>query len=247
MQSLAACREIAWYAWKPNGTPGMTLEEFLQRDVDEALASSGVLKLDAGSLDEDALTACSEIVARKLGTPTRGRSHALVETLRPKLPGAAPVSSLSGKYGFKQFPFHVDGAHWAVPARFLVLACLRSDEQRTPTLLADRKALALAPDEEALLRSAVFLVRNGRNSFYASIITNGQSFARIDPGCMEPLSAEGEAALRLFSSERLAPHVQRIVWKAGDVAIIDNWRMLHARAPVQSKNSERILLRCLVA
>lgn len=197
-------------------------------------------------MEEKALSDWTEMVARRLGTPTRGRSLPVVEILKPRRPGEAPSASLSGKYGFEQFPFHVDGAHWSTPARFLVLACLRTDEHRTPTLLVDRMAIALTSDEEALLRSAVYLVRNGRNSFYASIVSIGQPFVRLDPGCMEPLSPEGEAALRLFSGERLSPHVQRITWNAGDVTIVDNWRMLHARAPVQSTNSDRVLLRCLV-
>ncbi|MDX0906352.1 hypothetical protein GOL75_14050 [Sinorhizobium medicae] len=77
-------------------------------------------------------------------------------------------------------------------------------------------------------------------------MSRGQPFVRVDPGCMEPLSADGEAALQLFSNERASPHVQRITWNAGDVAVIDNWRMLHARAPVRSANSDRVLLRCLV-
>ncbi|ACS55872.1 hypothetical protein Rleg_1584 [Rhizobium leguminosarum bv. trifolii WSM1325] len=224
----------------------MNIEDLLARDIDEHLVSSGWLKLEGGPVEEKALSDWTEMVARRLGTPTRGRSLPVVEILKPRRPGEAPSASLSGKYGFEQFPFHVDGAHWSTPARFLVLACLRTDEHRTPTLLVDRMAIALTSDEEALLRSAVYLVRNGRNSFYASIVSIGQPFVRLDPGCMEPLSPEGEAALRLFSGERLSPHVQRITWNAGDVTIVDNWRMLHARAPVQSTNSDRVLLRCLV-
>jgi alpha-ketoglutarate-dependent taurine dioxygenase len=224
----------------------MNISEFLQRPIDKISFPSGWVKLESAHVDESALAEQTEMVARKLGTPTRGRSRPLVEVLRPRGVSDAPATSLSGKYGFDQFPFHVDGAHWSVPARFLILACVESDGGTTPTLLVDRMAISLTQDEEVLLRSAAYLVRNGRNSFYGSILTGDRPFARVDPGCMEPLSADGERALKLFSAERLAPHVQAITWNVGDVVVIDNWRMLHARAPVQSNKSERILLRCLV-
>lgn len=225
----------------------MNIERFLDVGPDERLLSSGWLKLEGGPLDEQALSSVTELVARRLGTPARGRSLPFVEALKPHAPDEASIASLSGKYGFAQFPFHVDGAHWTVPARFLVLACVKSDETRTPTLLVDRKALALTPEEEALVRSSTFLVRNGRKSFYASMQTRGQPFFRLDPGCMEPLTADSEEALELFAGERLAPHIQSLYWEAGDVAVVDNWRMLHARAPVVSNKSDRTLLRCLVS
>ncbi len=225
----------------------MNIESFLEVGPDESLLSSGWLKLEGGPVDEQPLLSVTELVARRLGTPVRGRSLPVVEVLKPQAPDEAPVQSLSGKYGFEQFPFHIDGAHWTVPARFLVLACVNSDKMKTPTLLVDRKALALTPEDEALVRSSTFLVRNGRNSFYASMQTRGQPFIRLDPGCMEPLTADSEEALELFAGERLAPHIQSINWEAGDVAVIDNWRMLHARAPVISNKSNRTLLRCLVS
>src|ERR1039457_4271027 len=41
-------------------------------------------------------------------------------------------------------------------------------------------------EEEVLLRSGVFLVRNGRASWYSTILSGERPYVRFDPGCMFP-------------------------------------------------------------
>jgi len=154
---------------------------------------------------------------------------------------------LSRQYGLGAFPFHVDTAHWAVPARFMILSCVAPGEEVVPTLLVNRDDLHFDGEEQGLARSAVFFVKNGRNSFYSSILERGRGFIRYDPGCMEPWSRDAKHALALFSRERIWPYIQQVFWKPGDSLIIDNWRMLHARAAVNVNASNRLLLRCLVS
>jgi hypothetical protein len=116
-----------------------------------------------------------------------------------------------------------------------------------PTLLVDRDSVSLAEEEKALAKSAVFLIKNGRNSFYSSILGSRQGFIRYDPGCMEPQTQDAVEALKFYSHERVRSCLHEVNWNPGDTLIIDNWRILHARAAVGKNSSNRLLLRCLVS
>jgi hypothetical protein len=124
-----------------------------------------------------------------------------------------------------------------------VLGCVESGSESVPTLLLDRLGVKLSREELQLARSAVFHVRNGRGSFYASIVGLDPRFIRYDPGCMHPVSPEALEALALFSNERVAPQSISFHWQPGDLLIIDNWRMLHARGHLTGASIERVLLR----
>jgi len=213
----------------------------------EPLRDQGWVLIPSNFHDESALVTRTQMLAKLLGTPIRGRARQMVEVLRPKAPEAAPSASLSRKYGFHTFPFHVDTTHWVLPARFLVLSCVIPGDVVVPTLLVNRDAVPLSKEEKAMGKSAVFLIRNGRHSFYSSIFGNGRDFIRYDPGCMEPQTENAIEAIKLYSHDRVSPHVHEIVWSRGDSLIIDNWQILHARASVSSSSSERLLLRCLVS
>lgn len=213
----------------------------------ETLQARGWALVHSDFREEAELASRTLRIAESLGTPVRGRATQTVEVLTPKAPEAAHPASLSRKYGLDAFPFHVDTAHWTVPARYMVLSCVSPGEEVVPTLLVNRDHLHLSDEEQAIAKSAVFLVKNGRNSFYSSILGDARGFVRYDPGCMEPLSQDSAHALRLFSHERVAPHIQKVAWEPGDSLIIDNWQMLHARAAANKNASRRLLLRCLVS
>ena len=211
------------------------------------LRELGWVKLASDARNEIALTSRTLMLAEELGTPVRGRLPQVVEALVPKVPEEAHPASLSRKFGLHAFPFHADTSHWSVPARFLILSCVSSGECMVPTLLVCRDAVLITDDERALARSAVFLVKNGRNSFYSSIFGMRRDFIRYDPGCMEPQTLDAVQALGLFSHERVAPFIQKVDWQTGDSIVIDNCRMLHAREAVNPNSSSRLLLRCLVS
>jgi hypothetical protein len=208
---------------------------------------AGWVRLANNSKSTDGLISNTLMLATQLGTPARGRSPQLVEALRPTTPEEARPASLSRKFGFDSFPFHIDTAHWTVPARYLILSCVDPGESEVPTLLVLKDAVSLSEEERSVARSSVFLVKNGRRSFYSSILGLDRDFIRYDPGCMEPQTPEAIQALELFSQRRIGRFAQSIDWERGDSVIIDNWRMLHARAAVDNTCRERLLLRCLVS
>ena len=212
-----------------------------------ALRELGWVKLASDAHNEIVLASHTLMLAEELGTPIRGRLPQVVEALVPKVPEEAHPASLSRKFGLDAFPFHADSSHWTVPARFVILSCVSLGKCMVPTLLVYRDTVLNTDDKRTLARSAVFLVKDGRNSFYSSILGMGRDFIRYDPGCMEPQTLDAVEALRLFSHERVSPFVQKVDWKPGDSIVIDNWRMLHARAAVSTNSSKRLLLRCLVS
>lgn len=184
--------------------------------------------------------------ATGLGEIVPGRGDRLIEVLSPRSKDRAPPATLSRRFGLSALPLHCDAAHWPIPCRYVVLACQTTGKVRTPTLLFDTLKLRLTPPERTMAHSAVFCVRNGRGSFYASILDAARPFLRIDPGCMEPIDLDGVRAMELFGIERLSKSALTIEWTVGRILIIDNWRVLHGRGNAASADEDRQLLRAYV-
>ena len=104
----------------------------------------------------------------------------------------------------------------------------------------------ISESERMASRSAVFSNRNGRNSFYGSILEEGRPFIRFDPGCMIPLTVEGEMALGAFRIERHLRKLIRHDWSVGDILVFDNWRFLHARGVDSPTDRDRLLMRVMI-
>ncbi|HSD37755.1 MAG TPA: TauD/TfdA family dioxygenase [Rhodocyclaceae bacterium] len=196
---------------------------------------------DRDSLEQDVTT-----IAGSLGTLAGMRDRHPVQALSPYPSDVARASSLSRKYGLGTFPFHCDTAHWPVPCRFVVLGCLEPGQTPAYTTLLDTQRLQLTAREKALAEQSLFFVRNGRKSFYASILSPRRSFARVDPGCLEPCSDDAAEALSLFAPADGHPATARVMLEKGDVLVIDNWRTLHGREAVSAPDSNRELLRSIV-
>jgi len=206
---------------------------------------NGWLPLPGGSSERAELTSSIAALAHHLGQPMAGRARTIVEPIAPRDTQQAHPSSLSATYGLDALPFHIDTSHWAVPCRYLILGCVDAGSQSVPTLLVDRRAVLNRAPDLKLARSAVFHIKNGRNSFYSSIVGLDDRFIRYDPGCMNPVSPDGEEALSLFSPSRTRTCQFEFHWSPGDVLLVDNWKVLHGRAPVH-EDSQRLLLRSVV-
>lgn len=185
-------------------------------------------------------------VAQELGEIVAGRARQTVERIVPHTPSSAFAGSLSSKYGLEPLPLHTDTAHWPTPCRYLVMACAAVGPVSTPTTLLDGQLVKLSEVEATACDRAVFLVRNGRHSFYGSIKRRDRAFVRVDPGCMSPLSSDGELAIRAFGAERHESALYRHEWKVGEILVIDNWRVLHGRGDGAGTEPGRVLLRAMV-
>lgn len=182
-------------------------------------------------------------IARTIGTPTSTRGGTLVDVLRPVDPGDARPRSLSALFGQHTQPWHVDLSHRSVPARYILLMCQSSGSAGATTDLINvdhflpRHCIADACSEP-------FLVRSGKNSFYATLLTKSRRYLRFDPGCMQGVTDKATLLMRKLLDESPPPNYSHN-WNTGDLLVIDNWKMLHRRADARFA-PDRTLLRVSV-
>lgn len=185
-------------------------------------------------------------LGKKMGQVRTGRFGSLVEVLSPLDRSSAPIHSLSAIHGHDQFPYHIDGSHLISPSRYLLLFCSEATGSIAPTHILHRRDLDFPTDIFEAMREGVFLVQNGRRSFYSSILSDYVSFMRWDAGCMMPKDTKAVRATEALSQLASMTKKTTINWKIGALLIIDNWSVLHARGPVVDKISRRKLLRVSV-
>jgi hypothetical protein len=172
-------------------------------------------------------------IAPRRGDPT-------VSVLRPTPVSAAHTNSLSSIYGLGEQPLHTDGAHLANPPDIVVL--IAGGPSPTTTLTwssSDSMPPRGAPN--AAFWNGMFLVRNGRDSFYAPVLSRGVRY-RYDPGCMTPCDARAGEVSRYFGEQLSSATVHE--WQAaGQLLVIDNSHCLHARSAVADGDLGRELTR----
>lgn len=194
----------------------------------------------------DALPDALQKVSRHLGAPIKGRNSQIVEVLTPKDTNEAHRNSLSKKYGKDKLPFHIDMAHQRLPCHYLAFACSGAKGEVAPTLLLEQSNLELTAESSAALKSAVFLVKNGKRSFYANVKEDGASYLRWDPGCMYPQDPSADTISRELLNLSGHSEVKTVDWSVGALLVVDNWRMFHSRGVVSKSHGHRILLRTTI-
>lgn len=176
----------------------------------------------------------------RLGTRVAGRAGQLGEVVEPIVAAEAHPRSLSARYGLGALPFHTELSHRPRPCRYLLLGCIDPGAPVAATMLLEWRRLGFAREELALLEEAPILVRNGRRSFYSTILAPGRAFLRYDPGCLEPLDERGRKAIQLVEDRATRALSYAHHWRRSDVLIIDNWRVLHGRSPSDNGSGRRL-------
>ncbi|MDF2863902.1 MAG: hypothetical protein K0S02_4174 [Achromobacter mucicolens] len=192
-------------------------------------------------------TTDSVALANLLGHPLARWEGRLVQNLVPR--ETATPNTYSGIYGLDRFPFHTDLAHWRLPPRYLLLRCVTGYED-VSTQLLDAQAIfeAVTPD---ILTRAIFRPRRPRDGAIALMrllepTDDGYCF-RWDEVFLKPASRIGDIAGQCIREQvsRCQP-VSIGLTRPCDTLLIDNWRMLHARAPIPpqclNRRIERIYL-----
>ena len=189
-------------------------------------------------------------VAASLGCPLVPWDGGLVQRIIPR--ETSTPNTYSGIYGLGRFPFHSDLAHWSEPPRYLLLRCVKGYAD-VPTLLVDGRTLAAAVSLDILAR-AIFKPRRPRagvlNLLRLCDTTDHGHRIRWDEVFLKPASKIGQiahGAVHAWLAD--CQPLRCCLHQAGDVLVIDNWRMLHARASVPSgrhdRSIERVYLRSL--
>ena len=202
-------------------------------------------KCDGHSLDDELIQ-----IANHLGQPIGMRKKdIIVETLKPKCSKQAYENSLSANYELSAFPFHIDTAHWPIPCRYIVMGCKSPGSSSRHTLLVDWRSLHLNETELDMLKNAVFIIKDGRRSFFSSIIADNEPFIRYDLGCMNALNDESRIALQAINRALEGANITNVAWDKDDLLVIDNWRLMHSRGnPISTVDlsTDRELHRVLV-
>jgi hypothetical protein len=208
------------------------------------ISELGWLHLRALSSNADLINKVMNI-AYAFGKPCAGRNGRVLERLAPMLPSQAKPNSLSATNGIAAFPLHTDGAHKSEPPHFVILACECPGYPTVPTVLECFDGLDLSPSDRHRCETAPFLIRNGRRSFYSTISDRSQPFLRFDQGCMTALTDAASDVARVIAA--CTVNLTVVEWAAGDILIIDNWRVLHGRGLATSAASpDRRLMRVSV-
>lgn len=205
-------------------------------DFHTVLEESGWVAI---ATSEDPLT-----LAEQLGRPVPSRHRGPTrEEVRPRRRDEALPRSLSAIHGLAAFPLHTDGAHWAVPPRFVILRAALSS--RCATTVLDSRRMQWSSHDRALLQRGVIFVRDGRGGFPTTIISRRTDWIRFDRGCMAPGNDSGRRALTIAEATLSRP-CARIPWHSGVTLVIDNWRCLHGREAATG-DEDRVLTRVLVS
>lgn len=213
----------------------------LSLSVLDELQSNGWAKLDFASSD----THCSDLVtwATSLGLPISSRcGGSLVDILRVRSEAEASPWSLSARFGRGAFPFHTDQAKLRTPPRYIILRCRRLRASRRPTLIQDFNSLILSSSEHSILSRAVWIVNGGRGCFLTSILTkhqiSGDFLLRFDLSCMKPAHSRFAEAANVLGEALSRTNPISIDWYEGLTIVLDNWRILHARANNETHHAQ---------
>ena len=204
----------------------------------ETLRVRGFVKVDVRTSREPI-----ETLAASLGPITFDpRYPQEVRDISPTPAQSAPPNTLASRYGLGAFPFHTDTAHWVMPCRFVVFRCISPGSGARPTLLID----ADRAFSELEIGEGVWVTAFVRPRLCSARADGPRPIWRYNPDCMRPYSLrakeESTRMRRRLDDETYVRHR----WDAGDVLVVDNWRMLHARGPTMTPDTDRVLTRVLV-
>ena len=192
-------------------------------------------------------------LATKLGRPGPSRpTGPILDRLIPLSRTQAHPRSMSAIFGEGAFPFHTDLAHYSSPPRFVLLRAAQAAGMVRPTLLQDFQRLPLTSTDHQLLAHGPFLTRSGPRPFLSAIVDRVPGLPavviRYDGCCMTPASSSARTAELLLARKMNELEPVQIDWHRGRTIVLDNWRVLHARASTQPSSypETRVLQRILV-
>lgn len=165
------------------------------------------------------------------------------QILVPKhLPKLTP-NTYSGNYGLSTFPLHTDLAHWLIPPRYFALRCIVG-AVAVATHLIDTKDIILAIGRNELRRALVQPRRaiNGSRGIYRLLETlaNQKELFRWDSLFIQPINEYSRSVIDdVTSFLNVEAKTEIHLINQGDTLILDNWRMLHGRASVNSSSINR--------
>lgn len=219
----------------------MNKNKFLEKMSEVAIKGWSITKLPKhGHINLQ--TALMEI-AKEIGDPLPNRGRAPFNVLKPFDVYSAPPKSLSALVGLGLQPWHVDLSHQLIPARYVLLGCIKNIATGGETEIISKDNF-LIDEYRDLYLSEPFLVKNGGHSFYSTLMTRDSEYLRFDPGCMSGVTPAAKELMQVLTSQDLLPAYSH-QWSVGDILIIDNWHMLHRRTKIEGLLDRSICRICI--
>ena len=194
---------------------------------------------------------CTDNAIARLGTIEKLTGLSEIQELTPKKAADSPPNIYSGNFGYSNFPFHTDLAHWYVPPRFFVLRCIEGTPS-VKTLLVDSRSIIQSVGDENLRRALVQPRRPIEgNRFLLHILEQrslGDCRFRWDTLFIVP-STDHSSRMCLAIKEHIAnlKTVDIVLEQPGDTLVVDNWRMLHGRSAVPATQRHRRIHRAYIS
>jgi L-asparagine oxygenase len=166
-----------------------------------------------------------------------------IQELTPKNAADYPPNMYSGNFGYSDFPFHTDLAHWFQPPQYLVLRCVEGTND-VKTRLLDSTEIVQTLGEDSLRRA---LVRPRRPiEMKRSLLRivercgDGRSRFRWDSLFIVPATNySSQMCVAVGKSIAAIKSLDFVLEHPGDTLILDNWRILHGRTAVPPSQRNR--------
>lgn len=201
------------------------------------LNKDGWVELSHFSEDEELLSLASSI-----GQIEKQQNGHEIFILEPKKGNRSVKGTFSNKYGFGRFPLHTDTAFYEHPVRYMLLSSDKISYSKTSILSVEKLFKLLNEEEKHKANRAIYKIKTTERSFFTSLVFKylGIQGIKYDPTCMFPYNnsaKEIEIKLRdIF--EQVEPNY--IEWNSKKTVIIDNWKTLHGRTPVNQEENRML-------
>lgn len=182
-------------------------------------------------------------VASTLGTIAALPDVPQVQVLKPRDSSDAPPNIYSGTFGFDSFPLHTDLAHWYVPPRYFLLRCVVGSPDVTTPIFDGLELVRMIGANR--LRGALIQPRRpiaGHRNLLRLLDISRHRVARFrwDEHFNVPATASSRYTCEAVAAALASATTTAIALVIpGDTLIVDNWRMLHGRSPVQKVSINR--------
>ena len=186
-----------------------------------------------------------------LGTVEKLSGINEIQELIPRNPSDSPPNIYSGNFGYSDFPFHTDLAHWFLPPHYFVLRCLEGASD-VRTRLIDSAAIVQSLGEDSLRRALVKPRRPIEMSRPLLHILERCSVDKLrfrwDSLFIEP-STEHSTRVCSAIEEHLdtIKTIDFVLEQPGDTLVVDNWRILHGRSAVPTAQRNRRIHRAYLS
>lgn len=175
-----------------------------------------------------------------------------IQLLRPRDKCASLNNQYSGVFGFGDFPFHSDLAHWKFPPRYILLRCIKGSSDVATPLISSNSIIEHFGQN--YLKKAIFRTRRRSVNSSPTLLpllfkSDGIYGLRWDSLFLIPMNSSASAVKVYLNA--LSPEAFQeksfFLSDMGDSLLIDNWKMLHGRSSVPPASRSRIIERIYLA